>query len=431
MTRLPLDVGVSALRNLAYGTLALPIGLALILAAVAFAVWAGDGGDALGYIVGAGIAGVSAGYYYLRRAWRGRPSDAVLGPEGLTIDGGAHHGRVFAWSSLDPARCAVVARFKPSKPKEPAGYALQLAERDAAPVDVALMDDDGDLASARELLAAILARVERGRDVPVEAHAAPAEAAVRPAADRRRARAGVDAAAARATVLACPGCGAPVAPSELEHVRCPTCATTVPMPADVRERVRAALLLPREERRAERTVARLLDQPGAQRTALTLAASLALIGAAWPVAIAGTIHLARTDALTFVRGLALVAMPFLLIADGFFLSRLRLVDRRALATLAFGFGARPPASPGGPPSCHACGAPLRAADTTVVRCVFCGVANLLGVDLRAHASRTAAAATSLDDALAARARERRRWRLRTLASLPLFALTVLALRAVW
>lgn len=406
MTRLPLEVGVSALKNLALGVMVIPIGLAIVGVTVVFAVWAGDAGEALGYPLGAGFFAIGGGVYWVQRAWRGRPSDALLGVDGVTIEGGPHHRRSFAWSKLDPARCVVIERFKQTEKKESEGFALQLAETGAKPVDVALVDDAGDVASIRELHGAILARLGGERDAPEQP-------------------------AGRATVLACAACNAPAAPSDDAHVTCTACGAEVAIPEDVRTRVRAALVLPRAEQRAAQTVARLLDQPGARRTALTLALSLAVIGAAWPLAVAAGVELWQRHELTWAKGLAVAALPFLLIADGFFLSRLRLVDRRALGTLAFRFGARPPACPGGPPTCHGCGAPLRAADTTVVRCVFCGMANVLGIDLRARASRTHSAATSLEDALRARGRERWRWRLRTVASLPVFALTALVLRAVW
>jgi hypothetical protein len=88
-----------------------------------------------------------------------------------------------------------------------------------------------------------------------------------------------------------------------------------------------------------------------------------------------------------------------------------MVDRHALASLVIGFGARPPAQPGAPPRCRSCWAPLRAADATVVRCVFCGVSNITGVDLRALAGRTSEAQDSLEWAMSLRNMARRGWML--------------------
>jgi hypothetical protein len=224
-------------------------------------------------------------------------------------------------------------------------------------------------------------------------------------------------------VLACPKCGAVATPRDAADVTCASCGAAVPVPDDVRERVRAAAIVTATDARLARTVGALLEQPGARSTTISLVASLALIGAAWPLAVWGVVRLYHADELTFGRGAALAVLPLLLVADGFFLSRARLVDRHALGTLVIGFGARPPAAPGAPLTCRTCGGALPDASATVVRCAFCGAANLTGVDLRALAGRREASTATLESALAARASRRRTWWLRTLASAPLFGVT--------
>jgi hypothetical protein len=235
-----------------------------------------------------------------------------------------------------------------------------------------------------------------------------------------------------ASVLACRRCGAPLAPVAEELAVCSHCQERTAMPPDVRERVRAAALLPAARRRVDRLVARLLDQPGAQSTTILLLLSLLFIGGAWPVTVWAYVHAYHAHQLTVARGFELAALPILLVVDGFFLSRVRMVDRRALASFVTVFGASPPAVPGDPPRCRSCSAPLRTSDdATVVRCVFCDVSNITGVDLRSLAGRTEDSQDSLEDALRKRSEQRWKWRLLALASTPLVAATAVVLRDVY
>ena len=203
------------------------------------------------------------------------------------------------------------------------------------------------------------------------------------------------------------------------------------MPPDVRQRVAASEKLPAAEQRVNRLVGRLLNQPGARSTTILLMLSLALIGGAWPVTVWAYVHAYRAHQLTVGFGFALATLPFLLVIDGFFLSRVRMVDRRALASLVTAFGAKPPANPGEPPRCRACSAPLRESNATVVRCVFCGVSNITGVDLRAVANRTEESEDSLEAAMQERNAQRWKWRLLALASTPVLVGTVFLVRAVY
>ncbi|HEY8090653.1 MAG TPA: hypothetical protein VIF09_22480 [Polyangiaceae bacterium] len=405
--RLPLGIGISALNNLVAGVLLVPFGLALASLVGAFCVWAGDVSDLTIGLFVATLAMTGAGVGALRRAWLERPTDVVFEEQGLRLDGGDMHGLVIPWAEIDPTRCAAVP-LSGKKKSGVQGIALHVAVgKKTEPFAIAMAEDPGEIMSLRELLRAIVART-----APVGAQAPPQGEAT-------------------SAVLACSACGAPVSPSEADHVPCPRCGASVAMAADVRARVEAVLALPRAEERAERLVRRLLDQPGARSTAATLALSLLFIAGAWPIAAVTGAILWSSHTLGPGQVLALAVLPLLLIADGFFLSRLRLVDRHALATLTSGFGARPPARPGEPASCRSCGAPLRVVDAAVVRCVFCNVVSLTSVDWRASARRASGAATSLEASLSERQAERRRWMVRTLASLPLFVATWALLRALW
>ncbi|MDB4993804.1 MAG: hypothetical protein JWM74_1236 [Myxococcaceae bacterium] len=273
--------------------------------------------------------------------------------------------------------------------------------------EVAEADDDVEGESFREVARAIAARV-REKDV------------------------GTTEPRSEATnVLACASCGAPVAPTADDETTCGHCSASVRVSPEVRDRVRATTKLTKQSRRAERLVQKLLDQPGAGSTMLLLGLSFVVIGSAWPLTAWAFLHLAHLRELTVVRGVGLAYLPFLLVADGFFLSRLRLVDRRALGMLTTTFGAHPPERKGEPLRCRSCSGPLPTRDTVVVECVFCAASNITGVDPRANAHRTQASAISLQEALSNRLRERRVWRLRTLASVPLFVLTALVVHDVW
>lgn len=391
--------------------LLVPLGLVLaaLVAALCYAAMDVNDLTAGAFLASLGLVGV--GFGCARRAWRARPADILFEAEALRIDGGEAHDVAMKWSRIHPEGCDVVAIYEGEGDKQKqVGYALDVGEK-----RLAIADDEGDVESLREVLAAIRARA-RASEPDGRIDLAPRVVEVGPAA---------------LSVLTCPTCGSPVAPSGDESVRCGQCSAQVPMPQDIRERCAAALILPRAAQRVDRIVARLLDQPGARATSIFLAGSLALIGGAWPIAIVTGAALRHAHTLNLPRGLALAALPFGLIADGFFLSRLRLVDRRALATLTLGFAAHQPARVGEPSACRSCGAPLRDTSTTVVRCVFCSAANLTGIDVRGHATRITLDEASLEDALADRRAERWKWGFRTVLSLPLFVATLLILRALW
>ncbi len=409
--RLPLESGVSALVNLTVGVVMVPVGLAICGGIVAAGYYSSFIGQIFFYVLAFGLGTIAVGASRVVRAWRERPADVLIDAEAMTIEGGPLHARAFTWRQIDASACRVVETYEDNgagKAKTASGYALEIAETGGKPLPIAVADDPGEIASLRELATLVIA------------HAPSAAAAdLGTKTDLKKAD------------LACRACGAPVAPSSAERVTCAHCGESVAMPNDVRARVEAALVVSREAARASDIVATMLDQPGARSTSTVLGASLFVIGAAWPLAGAVGFHAWRAHRLDAIAGVALVALPFLLVADGFFLSRLRLVDRRALAALTFGFGARPPTIAGAPSTCRACGAPLRDASDVVVRCVFCAADNVTGLDLRATAAQTSRHAKSLDEALAARALERSKWRWRTLASVPLFVATVVLVKHLW
>ncbi len=113
----------------------------------------------------------------------------------------------------------------------------------------------------------------------------------------------------------------------------------------------------------------------------------------------------------------------------FLLARGRMTDRFALHAVVVGFGAHEPVRPGEPYRCRACEAALPPIQgTPIVRCVYCHQESVLGLDLRADAREAEREHRSLDDALAARTRERWLWTLGSVAAIGLLALAWFAVK---
>lgn len=351
------------------------------------------------------------GWGWLGTFWRFRPSDIVFGPTALRVDGGPHHGFSIDYADIDPEKCVIEPRRavlfrdprtgkKTLSSKTVDARVLRLEGESLAEADETEPDE---LASLEEVHQAILARV-----------------VAEPQVERPR---------AEARVLACPSCGAPVAPSDRPEGPCAHCGAAVAMPEELRVRVEAARKLPAAEARAARFVEMLLEQPGARSMTAFLMASIAIMVLPCPLVAALAARLSHRHALTplFVAGLAL--LPLLFVIDGFFLSRYRFVDRRAIRTVVTSFAALRPERADGPPRCHSCLAPLHDSDSVVVTCVYCAAPNVTGVDLRGSVRKAKASTKALVEALAGRDFERRAWMRATLWSLP-FAIATIALLAV-
>ncbi len=491
--RLPLSLGVTCLTDLAVGVIAVPTGIAVTIVALALLWWGrNDSGDGLKVYLGLIVFGGGTTYLGARaavRAWRYRPSDLVIEERGVRIVGGGRHGFTAAWAGIAQTPCEVKTsermvitirgliaalfesdldehfyRFhlgselvaETDSLREADSFreiAAAMAERASPPTDADLTrevvaaaahekaahdddddddddehdddnDDDNDDDDDEPMATDRRAR-KRHRDKARRHAAAETERAT--AAARRAAPTGP---APEIAIVTCAGCGAAVAPCDADEAVCAYCATRIPIPAELRVRVRAVAHLTAQARRAEGVVVKLLDQPSARATTKWIAASTVFIVAAWPLSVGMYVDLARAHRLTVELGVCLAALPFLLVLDGFFLSRLRLVDRVALRSLALTFAARAPAREGGPPGCRACLGPLPALTTTVIDCAYCGAANVTRVDLRGRARKTELSAASLEQALRGHQRERLGWRLATIVGAACFAATGLLLHHV-
>jgi len=187
----------------------------------------------------------------------------------------------------------------------------------------------------------------------------------------------------KSTTLNCGGCGNPIAPADLEYIVCHYCNDKTLMPAELREKVRAASTVSDLRALSASLLKRLMNQPDARYSAQTLIKGGAILVAVWPVAAIIILLINYRNPLDFNTGWAIGTGMTAMITSVFFLVRARFSDRQALRIMTLGFGAIPPEKKGWPYTCHSCGAPLPVvADALTVSCVFCDADNIIGLDFR-------------------------------------------------
>ncbi len=222
-------------------------------------------------------------------------------------------------------------------------------------------------------------------------------------------------------VLHCGSCGAPVALGDGDAATCGACGAITPIPAEHRALRDAARWDAAARRDAEAVLRRLDRPPGPLLRALAFVARipffvvfmvfgvplfLATFGVAWRISltIAAALGWPTGDdmssaLLVGVMGaifyLLAIVPTFLLVYGG------RRVTAHSLLVAAL--AARPPARPGGPASCRACGGPLTvAADAIVARCDYCRAENAVHVPA-AHLKAAHGAAAKISATMAAAA----------------------------
>jgi hypothetical protein len=157
----------------------------------------------------------------------------------------------------------------------------------------------------------------------------------------------------------CPSCGIWLEPVDQPKTRCRSCDADCPVPDDLRQRVRAALLVSAEWRRNDALVARVLAYPGARRINLAIYGGACIVVLLIPVTV-------------WTPGLSVFAVPSLVALLG--VARAQVADRSAARYLAVHFAARSPQGADQPHACRNCGAPLTRAPVEghlVVRCIYC------------------------------------------------------------
>ena len=403
--RLPLQIGTAALWSLLRAS-ALLVPTTLLTGAAVWLVWELDiDGDAAGYVLLLPVTALLFAVKHLRRSWQQRPSDLELGEQALVVHGGTHAGRRFGWA--DVQGCTVL---KPTGGKPPGEkrdedaeelWRAELHLKKESALVLGATDDEVERESLSEAAGAIDAAAKARATPPTRAEAPP-------------------------EVLRCAKCHAPVRPTANETVTCGFCRATTPMPAALREKVKAAQVV---ARRPARVVQAVLRQPRAGFVGSLYALAATFMLTAWPLALvvlglhfrAGTLDWAGAGFL----GLFLVACLL-----GFFgVIRGLLVDRQALRVLLLRFAARAPEQAGQPPRCRGCAAPLPdGGQRQLVACAYCAAPNVLAVDFTSLAREVEEERQSLERALARRTKDRWRWRAATYAGVALIVMSGWALR---
>lgn len=308
-------------------------------------------------------------------AWRTRATDLALGPDGLVVRGGPHDGLRVGWGEVDPVTTAVVTDGSvvvTINGQETPLARLWLGRRDGSRVALGASTDRLEQRSF-----AALVTVFR-------------EAAGAPAGP-------VD--QGPASVVHCPGCGAPVRPADADAVPCWRCDRVVALPEPVRDRVRVQARHDRHRERVEAGLVALLRQPAAPTANRWLAASIV---APYVLPVAMCVW----------EGVWLAWLPAALALAA--ASNLQVARRAAFPGLAVVFAARPGAAPGAPLRCRSCAGPLPEADRVVVACPWCDADNVRALQLDRPAALWADCAGELDGFLAEQ-EERRTWARRAVA----------------
>ena len=449
--RIPLQLGNSAvLGRLRASALFLP-SLVLLFAWIAVPGWIGGWaddtlGDPFGSILGmlALLPGLALGVLAIvgmafasegaDDATKQTPSDLVLTRGSVKVEGGPHDGVTIAWRQLG----SVVVE---QNAKSDAGAMLRmfaailrflrlgaLAQRLHAEAWELKVGDRvlgsavarGEVESLRLLAQTLLALAEEPKSSAPPSPSSP-------------------------EVIACPGCGGAATPADLPHVKCRFCDREVEMPAQIRERIRAHAQV-RGAARHERTIRRLLDQPGAAWAGRWLRLGATIMRFAWPLALVVLLTLVIMNGqeedelprivlresqpypfgrdLLLSAGLAFACFAGVTVAlDAYF------ANRRALRLVTLDFGATPPSRAGASWSCRVCAAPLPDSERMLARCVYCDAENVLGIDLRRQGARSEAQSRGIAPAL--RHRRRARIRLAVVLVLLLGATAWLGRELVW
>ncbi len=406
--RIPLQIGTSALSSLVWTAMwfvpgSLLVGIPLT---VLIALGITDIGDAAGYIFFPGLFCCGMAWKYLLRARSQRPSDLVLTPGGFEIRGGPNAGRRLAWTEL--TKVALETPTKKAAKEEDDSDLKQLCiyrgPNAGDRIELAAADRPSEQRSFVELARTL----EAGRGALPEY--------------QQRTAAEADATA----LVVCPACAAAVSPADAETVVCPYCQATVPVGAEVRQKLRDAADF---ARRPDAAVSKLLEQPGAGFLTGVLSVGALFMLTAWPAAFVLATLNYFAHAFTLAGALYLALFVVACVVGFFGLIRGRLVDRQALRLVALDFGAIPPTSAGKPYLCRRCLAPLPPRDEQVLMtCVYCRSDNILGIDLHRDANVAREETQSLAIALKRRTSERRRWRGVSLVGVGLLVLAGYSLR---
>ncbi len=418
--RLPLQVGTSSLAGFARASATLVPGFLLVVSIALPAVLA-PWDEAVEvyphlivpyvFAIFIGAALIAYGRKHLWLAMRERPSDILFTADGLKIEGGPMGGYEVAWIDVESVRLVgghekLEMIEEDAKKKVENFWRLVIDLQDGSRKQLGSAEDIRERDSLQALCDTIHESIRKN--------------------DKNRPPERVADAAAP---LKCTGCGAPAIPADAAMIACPYCNTPIPIPDDVRMRIRAIGKRDAAAKRSEKLVEKLVNQPGALRTSFFVFLGAIPSMLAWPAAILGAMVLYALCYLRVGNGILLTIAAYGVIAALYFLVRGQLSDRQALRLLTLSFAAKAPTDKGGAHHCRQCNGPLvEPPGQMLVRCAYCSAQNILGLDARGDAQRGRAELESLDDALARRQSERSRWRWSAMAAIGILAIVAILVR---
>ncbi len=207
----------------------------------------------------------------------------------------------------------------------------------------------------------------------------------------------------RLAPLQCVNCNAPLVVVDAPSLVCPFCGAANVMPQVYREELRLTRDLDSATREAATQWLRLahIKVPRWWFICAAIAPFVLLTGGFAVVLLTGLLRTINGHALPgLLLGVWLILIPAQLLAANVAMKNV-LVS--GATNVGVAFAALPPSSPGEPPNCRQCGAPLSAQpNDVVVRCIYCEAESIVQLDQTAMESlrtRVASAQASLAQAM--------------------------------
>lgn len=209
----------------------------------------------------------------------------------------------------------------------------------------------------------------------------------------------------RLAPLLCVNCNAPLVVVDAPSLVCRFCGADNVMPPIYREELRLARDLDSATREAAERWMRLarIKVPRWWLICAAITPFLLMTGGLVIILVASLLRVVSSDELPGLMPYVwLTLIPAQLLAANVAMKNV-LVS--GAANVGAAFAASPPSTPGEPPNCRQCGAPLSVQpDDVLVRCVFCGAESIVRLDepgMETLRTRVASAQSSLAQAMSA------------------------------
>lgn len=212
--------------------------------------------------------------------------------------------------------------------------------------------------------------------------------------------------------LQCVSCNAPLAVADTPSATCAFCGTSNPIPQQYRDELRLTRELDEATCNAAREWARLneISLPRWLFVCVALTPFISMFGGVGVVLVAGLVRIVSRSRLPLLSGIGIwiPLIPLQVIAA---IVGIKMILVSGAARVGVAFAAAPPLTPGAPPNCRLCGAPLTVNEgDLVVRCIYCKAESIVYFDqssMRDLQMRGESARTSLAQAMAALAAKAR------------------------